>query len=108
MRARDAELVDRHDPVRPGRSDDATAGERQALDAVRDDPAIDDAEPARRRVAAPVAGPTGAVPEVGVAGDDRVLGVEHERAGRIDPLGEEALDPPVRLERAVPVEVVAT
>ena len=44
--------------------------------------------------------------EAGVRRDDRVLGVEDERAGRIDQLGQPALDPPVRLERAVPVEVV--
>ena len=49
-----------------------------------------------------------AVPGCGVAGDDRVLGVEHQRAGRIDPLGQDPLDPPVRVQRAVPVEMVAT
>ena len=42
----------------------------------------------------------------GVTGDDRVLVVEDERAGRVDQLGQPALDPPVALERPVPVEVV--
>ena len=51
-------------------------------------------------------GRPGRVPRPGVAADDRVLEVEDERAVRVHELGEAALDPPVRLDAAVPVEVV--
>ena len=71
------------------------ARERQPLDAVGDDPAVDDAEAARQRPLAPVADRRGAVPRPAYAGDDRVLGVEDERAVRVDELGQPALDPPV-------------
>ena len=82
------------------------AGQRQALHAVGHDPAIDDAEAAGHRPRSRRYRTDGARAEAGVAADDRVLGVEHERAVGVDQLGEPALDPPVRLERAVPVEVV--
>ena len=46
------------------------------------------------------------MPSSAYAGDDRVLGVEHERAVRIDELGEPALDRRYASSDAVPVEVV--
>ena len=74
------------------------AGDRQTLDAVGHDPAVDDTEAAgRRRAAAVQDGPRG--PEGRVPGDDRVVRVEHERAVRIHELGEASLDRAVRLER---------
>ena len=83
VRARDRELVDGHDPAARARSRPAATGERQALDAVRDDPAVDDADAARHRSVAPVEHGT-APREPRIGGDDRVLGVEDERAVRID------------------------
>ena len=42
----------------------------------------------------------------GVPGDDRVLRIEDERAVRVHEFGQAALDPPVRLQRPVAVQVV--
>jgi hypothetical protein len=98
--AGDAQLVDGQDRAigdghdRLGRR----AGEGQALDAVGDDPAIDGAEPARRRAVEPVGhGPPPA--EACVTGRHRVVEVDDERPGRIGHLGEPALDRPGGLER---------
>ena len=100
------ELVDRHDPA---------AGRRHARCRR---PRSAGAPPPRRRSSRrrrrgrPAPGRSfryrtaGAVPRPAYAADDRVLEVEHERAIRVDQLGEPALDPPVGLERAVAVEVV--
>ena len=104
--ARDRELVDRHDPAaRAGRRGPA-AGQRQPLDGGRDDPAVEHAEAAGHGAVVAGTGPRGAVAETRVAADDRVLGVEHERAVRVDELRQPPLDAPVRLDRAVAVEVV--
>ena len=103
--ARDRQFTDRHDPAaRTGRGDAAT-GHRESLDAGRDDPAVHHAEAARHRVVALVQHGRRR-PECGVAGDDRVLGVEDERAVRVDELGEPALDLAVRLHGPVAIEVV--
>jgi hypothetical protein len=95
----DAELVDRHDPSIDG------CAARQRCHAVSDDPVVDHAEPADRWIAASVEDRPGG-PQVRVARDERILDVEHQRPGRVDPLGEDPLDLPVRLERSMTVEVV--
>ena len=82
------------------------AGEREAFDAVGDDPAVDDAEPARPRGVAAV-GHDRRHAQVGVAGDDRVLDVQDEGAGRVDELGQPPLRrPDSASSAAVTVEVV--
>ena len=43
---------------------------------------------------------------LGIAGDDRVVGVEDQGAVRVDQLGEAPLGGPVALEAAVPIEMV--
>ena len=93
--ARDGQLGDRHDPAARRGAGEPAAGQREALEAIGHDPAVDDAEPARRRRVAAVADGPGASPSVGVRGDDRVLVVQHQGAVRIDQLGQPALDRPV-------------
>ena len=78
----------------------------QTLHAVGHDPAVDDAESAGHRRSTAGTGRPARCPRPAYAGDDRVLGVQHERAVRVHELGEAALDRAVRLERAVAVEVV--
>ena len=82
MGAGDRELGDREDAAAGAGRGRATAGDRQPLDTVRDDPAVDHAEAARAggRRRRGRRGPFAAV----VRGDDRVVGVQHERAGRVD------------------------
>ena len=60
---------------------------------------------ARRRPAKPVVDDGRRGPG-GVVRDDRVIGIEDQRAGGVDEFREPALDAPVRLQRAVAVEVV--
>ena len=99
------QLVEGHDPaLGPGRRETA-AGQLEAFHAVGHDPAVDDAQATRRRSVEPVADDPRRT-ETRVAGHDRIVQVEHQRAGRIDRLGEPALDRAVRLERAVPVEMI--
>ena len=83
----------------------ATAARPEWCESVGDDPAIDHAEAADRGIVASIQDRSRRT-EVGVARDDRVLGVKDERTCRIHPFGEDPLDLPVRLERAVPVQVV--
>ncbi len=103
--AGDDEVRDRHDPAARTGGRRPPAGQRQSLDVGGHDPAVDDAEPAAHRAIVPVEDGAGA-PEPGIAGHDRVVGVEDERPERVHLLGEAALDRSIRLHGAVPVEVV--
>ena len=87
--ARDPELVDWH----------------HAAGGLPDDPAVDHADAARPGRSEAVERDRRRA-QVRVRGDDRVVGVEDQRAGRVDELGESPLRRAVALERAVPVEVV--
>jgi hypothetical protein len=69
------------------------------------DPAVLDSHAARSRLAAPV-GDHRCPSRFCVSVDDRVVGVQHQRAAWVDQLGQTALDLPVRLERAVTVQVI--
>ena len=103
--SRDREVSDRHDPSTGTRRGDPAAGDPEPLDLGGHDPAVDDADPAAHRSVVPVEDRARAA-QAGVARDDRVLGIEDERAERVHLLCEAALDRPVRLEGPVPVEVV--
>ncbi len=99
VRAGDPELIDRHHAA-VGR-----VATRQRQHATGHDPAIVDAEPARRRRTAPVRDRARRA-EIRVRRHHRILGVQDERTRRVHALGEDPLRPSVGLQGAVPVEVV--
>ena len=105
--ARDGELGDGHDPaVATARTSPAVGRERERLDAVRDDPAVDDAEPARQRRVAAVADRPRAVAESAYVATTGSSSLRTSAPSGSTSSAEPALDPPIRLERPVPVEMV--
>src|SRR5258708_7902163 len=69
----------------------ADTGDRQSLDAVGDDPTVDDAQPTSRRRPVAVAHDRDRARSA-KGRDDGVVIVDDERAPRVDELGEAALD----------------
>ena len=78
--------------IRPGAgarpSAASAAGQAEPRHTVGHDPAVHDAEPAGGRPVAPVADRQSRRPGRRIAGDDRVLGVEDQRARGVDQLGQ--------------------
>ena len=104
--AGDAQLADRHDPAVRARRRGPAAGQRQALDVGRHDPAVDDAEPARQRPVAAVAARIGAGAKAGVAATTGSSALSTSAPSGGTSSASRRLTAPIRLERAVPVEVV--
>ena len=105
MAARDRQLRGRHDPRVRARPAGSRRSEWQRLDAAIHDPALDDTDAADRRAIEAIHRGAGG-PELGVRRHDRVVGVEDERASRIDELGEASLRGAIAGQRAVPVEMI--
>ncbi len=105
MLARDGELGYGHDPPAGTGMGPVPADGRQTADRRSEDPAVSDTQ-ARRYGQAPPVGHDRSAGRGSIVADDRIVGVENQRAGRIDQLGKALLDLPVGLERAVPVEVI--